>query len=152
MIAPPEYSAKTTHFQLPLLYPGQAQKEFFVNEAFALIDAVLNRSVKGIAVAPPASPPAGEAWLAGAGAQGEWAGFDDHICIFFGEAWHFVAPRPGLSAFNESTGARIFFSDAWLEASEPSAPTGGATVDTEARAAIAALVEALQKAQIFVGN
>ncbi|HLZ79899.1 MAG TPA: hypothetical protein VKQ09_11235 [Sphingomonas sp.] len=39
-------SDATTRFALPLIAPGQAQKELFHNEALARVDALLQPSVR----------------------------------------------------------------------------------------------------------
>ena len=39
MTDPIALDARTTRHSLPLLYPGQAQQEIFVNEALARLDA-----------------------------------------------------------------------------------------------------------------
>jgi len=48
-----------------------------------------------------------------------------------------------------STGQHIHYCDGWQRPETPAEPTGGATVDAEARAAIAGLLEALIAAGIL---
>ena len=60
---------------LPLLVPGQAQKEMFHNEALATIDLALQASVAAVGTeAPPAAPSPGQCWIVGPRPTGDWAG------------------------------------------------------------------------------
>src|SRR3546814_21161687 len=65
----------STRLALPLLNPGQAQKEMTHNEALTLLDLTLGAFVRDIGVAePPAAPAIGDCWLIGAAPVGAWAG------------------------------------------------------------------------------
>jgi len=60
---------------LPLLQPGQAQKEMVHNEALALIDLLLQPSVVTVGLnVPPATPAPGACWIVGAAPTGDWGG------------------------------------------------------------------------------
>ena len=60
---------------LPLLQPGQAQKEMVHNEALALIDLLLQPSVVTVGLnVPPAAPARGACWIVGAAPTGDWGG------------------------------------------------------------------------------
>lgn len=143
MTEPIAFDARSARHALPLLVAGQAQKEFFVNEAFARIDALLHPAIEGEATEPPGSPAPGECWLVAAPASGAWALREDELASWDGTQWTFCAPCEGMLLFDRSTGARIVFRGGWQRISRPAAPAGGAVVDAEARAAIAAVSDML---------
>lgn len=122
---------------------GQAQKEFFVNEAHALLDALLHPAVEGEANDPPMSPVQGETWLVGSAPTSAWAEHTGDLASFQAGTWVFAAPRDGLRVLDKSAGQDIRYDGGWQRAATPASPTGGATIDSEARAAIAELVSAL---------
>jgi hypothetical protein len=66
-----------------------------------------------------------------------------------GSNWLFAPPVEGASVRRLDTGQMLIYSDGWSAALEPAEPTGGTTVDAEARAAIAALISALRHSGIF---
>jgi len=163
---------QTVRFSLPLLAPGQAQKEFFHNEALAAIDAALHPVVEDAGtVVPPTDPAAGQAWIAGAAAGGDWAGADGKICIATAGGWRFIAPVDGMTAWNRAAGCwSIWDGSDWKNGEFPvsrilvngvqvlgdrqaaiSDPAGGATVDAQSRAAIAAMLEALRQHGLIAG-
>ena len=144
MSDPITFESATPRFALPLLYPGQAQKEVFVNEALAVADAMLHCTVAGESAAPPAAPADGENWLVAAGATGAWAGRDQSLACCQAGNWLFVPPRDGMRIFDLAAGQELLFYGYWRKASLLSEPLGGSVVDGEARAAITQLISALQ--------
>ena len=149
MTDPISYTSVTPRFRLPLLFAGQAQKEFYVNEAHALTDALLHATCEGEAAAPPAVPAEGGTWLVASGASGTWTGEDGKLAAFQSGTWLFVAPHDGVRLFDRSTGQFLLYNGGWQRPAAPAEPSGGATVDAEARAAISRLIEALVGAGIF---
>jgi hypothetical protein len=143
MSDPIVFTSASPRFGLPLLFAGQAQKEVFVNEAHALTDTLLHPAIEGEADAPPAVPAAGECWLVGAAPTGAWADHAGELAAYQAGGWIFAGPRDGLRVLDRSTGQDIRYLGGWQRPTTPAAPTGGTTVDSEARAAIAALVAAL---------
>lgn len=143
MTDPLNFAASSPRWAFPFLFAGQAQKEIFVNEALARLDALLHAVVEGEAATPPTNAAAGEAWIVGANAGGEWSGHENAIACFQSGQWIFAAPAPGMLAFDRSTGTRRVYDGTW--AATPAAPeiAGGATIDGEARTAIAVIVAAL---------
>lgn len=145
----PLFDSRTARLDLPLLFAGQAQKEAFVNEVCARVDALLHGAIEAEAATPPATPADGQCWLIASGASGAWTGRSGQIAARQSGNWLYFAPRDGMRLVNRATGQEIRFHTSWKAATRPAAPSGGATVDTEARAAISALLAALTTAGII---
>jgi hypothetical protein len=143
------FDATSPRFGLPLLFAGQAQKEAFVNEAHALADALLHCAIEGVAALPPASPLDGQCWLVGGAPGGEWAGQAGHIACRQAGNWLFVMPRDGLRLLDRSTGQERRFCGEWRFPDAVVEPSGGSTVDAQARTAIAQVIAALRVSGIF---
>ena len=144
----PLYDSRTTRFELPLLFAGQAQKESFVNEMAARIDALLHGAIEGEQAAPPASPADGQAWLVAAGASGAWIGQSGKVAARQAGNWLFAVPRDGMKLLNRANGQEIRYAGGWKAAARPAAPSAGTVIDSEARSAIAAILTALTSAGI----
>lgn len=145
----PLFDSRTARLGLPLLYAGQAQKELFVNESLARIDGLLHCAVEGEANSPPTSPVAGECWLVGSAPSGAWSGQAGTLALFQAGNWLFHSPRPGMRVLNRATGQDRRYTSAWQAVARPALPSGGAIVDVEARAALAALYNSLTLAGIL---
>lgn len=149
MTEPISLNSSSARFELPFLYPAQAQKELFVNEAFSRIDALLHPVVEGSIASPPPSPADGESWIVASGAVAEWSGRDGSIAHSAAGTWLFFQPRDGMIAFDRSLDQFVHYRSGWIVAEKPQAPDGGTTVDLEARAAIAELLEQLSSIGLF---
>jgi hypothetical protein len=144
-------SEASSRFALPFLLPGQAQKEFFHNEALALIDLALHPAVEADAPeTPPAAPLPGQAWIVGAAPTGAWAGRAGQLAGWTAGGWRFIAPREGLCVWRRGA-ERVLRWDgaAWRDGiggarAAPPSPSGGTTIDAEARAAIESLIATLK--------
>jgi len=154
----------TARFALPFILPGQAQKELFHNEALVRIDAALHAAVEaGPLDDPPTAPAEGQSWIAGEAASGAWTGKANQLATWGEGGWRFVAPRAGMSVWSNAQGFAIRWDGAaWTDgelacaslaiggqqvvgerqAALPS-PSGGTTIDAEARASILAILAAL---------
>ena len=149
MTDPLTFENTSPRYGLPLLFAAQAQKEVCVNEAFALLDALLFCAIEGIAAAPPAAPVDGTNWLVAVGGTGSWLGEDGKIACYQSGNWLFISPKDGVTLLNRATGQQILYFGSWQTAVAPAAPTGGATIDAQARSAIVSLIAALQTAGVF---
>jgi hypothetical protein len=138
----------TERLRLPLLVPGQMQKEVTHNEALLLLDGLVHLLVEGDGLlAPPASPAAGQAWIVPPAAEGAWQGRDGRLAIFTSVGWRFVEPLEGMTCWMRSAGTRRRFEQGfWVSElayeGRPaiSDPAGGSVVDVEAREALSALI------------
>lgn len=149
---------------LPFLAAGQAQKEVTHNEALALIDAGLHASAAAAGVnVPPPTPAAGQCWIVGSAPTGAWADQAGALACWTDGGWRFLPPQEGMAVWligeqlwcvheasgwttGELRGAKLMIAgEPVVGARQPgvSPPTGGGTVDVEARSAIAAIVERL---------
>lgn len=128
---------------------GQAQKEFFVNQALATIDGLLQLAIDGSLDQPPASPVEGACFRILGAATGEWAGKDDMLALLIAGTWQYVTPSLGARIYDRSNHQVLLFDGGWIAASEPASPAGGSVIDAEARTAIDELIQALRNAGIF---
>lgn len=149
MTDPISFTSATPRYALPLIFPGQSQREFYVNEAHALTDALLHAACEGEVADPPTTPAEGETWLIATSATGDWAGEDGNIASRQAGTWLFLSPRDGLRMLDKSTGQMLLYRDGWQRPSTPAAPSGGSVVDSEARTAVADLISALVDAGVF---
>src|SRR4051794_1231339 len=112
----PLFVSRTARFDLPLLFAGQTQKEGFVNETSARIDALLHGAIEGEQAAPPTSPSDGQAWLVAPGASGDWSGQSGKIAARQGGNWLFAVPRDGMKLLNRTSGQEIRYAGTWKAA------------------------------------
>jgi len=156
---------KTPRWALPMLFAGQAQKEIFHNEALTLIDTLLHgRAESADLSVPPVTPEPGQCWVVPAGASGAWEENEGDIACWTEGGWRFLKAKAGLFIDLADKGHAIFHDGSqWRDAAirndglyvedervvserQPAiaAPFGGATIDGEARATIAAILAALR--------
>lgn len=145
MTEPTGLPSATTRYSLPLIFPGQAQKEFFLNGALERCDALLHMAIRGETDAAPDAPTHGEAWLVGPEATGDFTGREGAIATRQQDRWVFVEPRDGLRVMDLSTAQELLFLEGWRREEPIELPEGGGVVDAEARAAISAIVAVLQR-------
>lgn len=127
---------------------GQAQKEGFVNEIAARLDALLFLAIEGSQSAPPLIPSDGQSWLIGASPTGEWSGRTGQIALRQSSNWLFAAPVSGMRLLDKSNGQERRYHTAWQAPAKPATPSGGTTVDAESRVAINLIIAALVTAGI----
>ena len=157
-------SNATARFALPFILPGQAQKELYHNEALARIDGALHPGVEATNLTtPPPEPEEGQCWIVASNASGAWNGRQDQLAIWSEGGWRFVTPTPGMTAWHIPGQHWIYWTgSAWSDGTLPSrglvvdglpvvgprqpaiaTPSGGTTIDAEARAALAHIIAAL---------
>ncbi|MDO6413786.1 DUF2793 domain-containing protein [Sphingomonas sp. BIUV-7] len=158
-------SETTPRLTLPLLQEGQAQKEALHNEALLLLDGLVGGMVEAVGqTVPPTAPEQGQSWIVGAMPTGDWSGHADEIALWTAGGWRFLRPREGVALRLRTNGLRIErgatgWGSGALAASALTIggvqlvgprlsgianPGGGATIDTEARAALAAVLVTLR--------
>jgi hypothetical protein len=150
--------------KLPFLAVAQAQKEMTHNEALALLDVAVQPVVQEIApAAVPISPARGQCWIVGPNPIGDWLGQADSLAAWTSGGWRFVLPFEGMTIWSigdgltarragsawivgQVTATKLMVADQQVVgARRPaiSASTGGITIDLQARAAIAAILETM---------
>ncbi len=149
MAEPIAFPSTTANLSLPMLFAGQAQKEFALNQSLLIIDALLQKNINATLAVPPQNAEHGETYRVDENASGAWAGHENKLATIVGGSWVFVPPSNGMSVYDRTQRQRIFYNDGWQTAEAPPAPTGGAVVDTEARTMLAALIDALRSIGIF---
>ena len=143
------FLSRTPRLGLPNLFAGQSQKEFFVNEAHAIIDMLLQPTVAGVVDTPPAGPAEGETWIVGDTPEAEFASHATRLAGWQGGGWLFVDPTQGMLVRDLSTGGALIYNAGWQALVPPADPVGGTIVDTEGRLAISNIIETLRAAGVF---
>ncbi|WP_425276895.1 DUF2793 domain-containing protein [Sphingomicrobium sediminis] len=123
-----------------------------------------------MAASPPASPAIGDQELVAQGATGAFAGKDGNIATFTAGGWRFSAPTPGMQCLDRSTGYDWRYGVSGWEAgiirgssleingaellaaplADMADPSGGGTVDIEARGAITEILTILRHHGLIV--
>lgn len=150
----------------PFIQAAQIEKSATHNEGLALLDIAASAAVDGFLVdTPPAAPSLGDCYVIGASPSGDWSDHAHALAGYTGGGWRFIAAIEGLSAFDKGSGETVVFkSGAWEKGHARAAklsiggnqvvgpqlgavtdPSGGTTVDAEARAAITAVLARLRQ-------
>ena len=149
MSDPITFESTTPRLALPLLFAGQAQKEFTVNEALLRADLALHCTVEGEVAVPPSTPLPGQAWLIAVNPSGAFAGHASAIAGYSAGGWRFIAAQTGLRVYDKASVCFRHYTDAWQRCVTPATPSGGTTIDQEARTAIGNILEKLIAAGIL---
>lgn len=160
-------------FGLPFLHAGQAQKEVYHNEALALIDVLVHaQALSALLDEPPSAPVLGQCWIVGSSPVGAWNGWPKALACWTLGGWRFIPPRDGMRVYVEDEGldylydenawkrsavrpAGFFLSDVQVVGARQAAipaPSGGGTIDAQARTAILAILNALQNHGLVEGG
>lgn len=158
-------SERSARFALPFLAPGQAQKEIFHNEAISAIDGALHACVEAVSPDdPPSAPMVAQSWIVGSAAGGAWAGHEDNLAVWTSGGWRFIVPVAGMIVWNKAEAHWVYWTGTdWMNGIWPVAalaiagqqvvgprlstianPSGGTTIDTEARTAVESVIVALK--------
>lgn len=160
--------AETPRLALPLIVAGQSQKDVTHNEAVLALDrlvglAVVSRSL----TVPPAVPATGSCYIVPAGSAAAWGQPAGSLMHWEGTAWLAQMPRDGQIASVADEAIVVVYLGGWRSnfpvagltiagravlAASPVAvalPSGGASIDSEARSVLAAVVLAMQQQGIL---
>jgi hypothetical protein len=156
----------TPRLELPFLSAGQAQKEFTHNEALQTLDVVVAAAVEdGPLDTPPTIPALGACYIVGSAPTDAWADNPQALAAYTSGGWRLIGPVEGMNAYVKTAAVwATFRSGAWEmgvlrgstvviggeqvvagRAAAIASPSGGTTVDSEGRAAIDAILEALRQ-------
>lgn len=156
----------TERLLLPMLIPGQAQKELFHNEALHRLDAIVAGAVEEPPRDdPPQFPSNGSCYLVGSSPLGEWSLHAEEVAMFSSAGWRFVAPVAGMSLMVKTSGTFATYGSAGWEfgtvrasrvlvegeqvigarAGAIAGPAGGITIDAEARNTLEQILSALRQ-------
>lgn len=157
---------RTARLGLPLLHAGQAQKEMDHNEALLRLDLAVQPVVISIGRNdPPDAPETGACWVVGSDPVGAWAGRANAVAGWTQGGWRFLAAIAGMSVSRRDDGMPARFDgNTWvigalqgsalflcgvqvLSERQPAIahPSGGGTIDAEARAVLGSVLSALQE-------
>jgi hypothetical protein len=100
----------TTHLALPLMEAAQAQKHVTHNEALALLDGLVQLSVKSRVLAtPPATPADGDRYLVPASPAGVWVGHVGQVAVLLAGAWRYTTPKEGWTIWIDNEDVQLVF-------------------------------------------
>lgn len=138
-------TATSPRLALPLLVSGQAQKELTHNEALLLIDMALMPLVESVGTTtPPTAPHPGQCWIVGTSPSGAWSGAANRLAAWTADGWRTMALPVHAEVRERASGRRWALGEGgWVAAPAWAKATGGDTVDTQARAALDRLADAL---------
>jgi hypothetical protein len=114
---------------------------------------------------PPSSPVVGACYVVAASPTGDWAGKAQYLAAFTSGGWRFIAPVDGMAAYVKASGIwAAYRQGAWeigvvrgsslvlggqqvvgSRAAAITAPSGGTTIDSQARTTIGLILAALHQ-------
>ena len=155
----------TPRTQLPLLAAGQAQKEITHNEALLRVDGLIHPVLESrFLTIPPATPLSGQLWLVAPAATGAWATQIGNLALWTDGGWRFMAVPAGFLAWARTEFMFVWYDGSFwhngdwpvsslkiggiavVQAQQAAilAPTGGTTIDTQARATLGQILLTLR--------
>lgn len=163
---------QSVRLALPLLYQGQAQKEWTHNEALARLDLLVQAAVEAVGRDdPPAEPEPGQCWIVGPAPEGAWTGQANALAGWTEAGWRFAAPFQGMAVWDraraigwryrdggwrggELRGSAVYVDGTRVlgpRAAAIATPDGGGTVDAEARTALDRVLQTLVQHGLIEG-
>jgi hypothetical protein len=158
--------SSTPRLRVPFLSPGQAQKEFFHNEALQTLDILVAAAIEEPPRnSPPGAPALGACYIVGSAPTGVWAGTAQNIAAYTSGGWRFTPPFEGLTAYVRSTATcAAYRAGAWEigvlrgtnvliggqqvvggRAAAIASASGGTIVDAQARSVIDQILGAMRQ-------
>ncbi|MEO0398458.1 MAG: DUF2793 domain-containing protein [Pseudomonadota bacterium] len=117
---------QSPRLSLPYIAPQQAQKHVTHNEAIRRLDALTQINVKDRDLAtPPGFPSEGDAYIAAAGASGDWAGGDQDLFAFQDGAWVRYQPAQGMAAWAADEGVLVVWTGTFWQTVNAGGGGGG---------------------------
>ncbi len=104
---------------------------------------LLQPIVEGETGTPPSDPKPGDCWIVIGGSDGFELHENELACWQQGQ-WTFLHPVHGMSVYDRSLDAARRFSEGWSRPAQIDLPSGGSTVDTQARDAIDQIISSLR--------
>lgn len=105
--------SNSLNLSLPYVAASQAQKHVTVNEAFRLLDSIVQLGVQARGNnTPPDSPSEGDRYICGNNPTGAWLGRPLNVAAFVDGAWAFFAPSAGWTAYVVAEGTLVYFDGA----------------------------------------
>ena len=151
--------------QLPLLAAGQAQKEITHNEALLRLDGVNHPVLESrFLTIPPVAPLPGQLWLVPAAATAAWATQIGNLALWTDGGWRFMPVPAGFLGWARLELMFVWYDGTyWHNGDWPVssltvagktvvqaqsgaivAPTGGTTIDSQARTTVSQILSALR--------
>lgn len=149
MTLPSSFRDKTPRHKLPFLFAGQAQREFFVNESLARLDLLIQPAVVREIGNLPEEPEEGQCFLIAETTVGIWTGLDGNIAGWIAGEWVYAVTSEGMQLHDLSTSTMLTYKGGWQRSAPIAEPSGGDTIDAEARSAIAALIATMRQPGVF---
>lgn len=155
----------SARLNLPFLSSGQAQKEITHNEALLLLDIITQATCRGEpSNVPPDDVALGDTFICGPEPTGAWAGRRDALACWTEGGWRFVDAFEGLKVTAVESGrtrqfregkwqaGRVYASELLIDGQRVVGarraavqnPTGGSTIDAEARRCLIDILDALR--------
>lgn len=109
-------STISSNLFLPYIQQAQAQKHVTHNEGLRILDTLTQLAVldSGLTT-PPTTVNAGERFIVGSPAAGDWAGKENTVAVWDENAWRYFPPQTGWTAWDQASGQQMAWDgSAWV--------------------------------------